>query len=291
MMLIYSERVKVFFNGCSMMRMIIYRLISLIFIVLLITACTDNDKRPGSCEEKAVEVKLGDWLNGIRDYRIKAIVEIEDQRLHSTIVGRVPDRLSIRLVPDSKENRVWTTVFDGDYQWVELRSDSNVDVFKIQLKPLIDKLRPFDTSYYIMGSGLMNGEDFPTSIRSLLSTYDLSASCSENAITLAGPVNKEKFKSYAKSRRTPQTDKVIERFFKQFGYLVLTLDARSHQVTGYRLGVKEGATNEISDKTSLFKVEFTEIRINQGDNPGMFEYVPPTGIVPADITEQIRLNR
>jgi len=274
-----------------MMRMIAYHLISLIFIALLTTACTDNDKRPGSCEEKAVEVKLGDWLNGIRDYRIKALVEIEDQRLHSTIVGRVPDRLSIRLVPESKEKLVWTTIFDGNYQWVELRSDSNVDVFKIQLKPITDKQRPFDTSYYIMGSGLMNGEDFPTSIRSLLSTYDLSTSCSESAITLAGPVNKEKFKSYAKSRRTPQSDKVIERFFKQFGYLVLTLDARSHQVISYRLGVKEGASNEISDKTSLFKVEFTEIRINKSGDPGMFEYVPPTGIVPTDLTEQIRLNR
>ena len=290
-MLIYSERVKAFSNGCLMMSMITYRLISLILIALLLTACTDNDKQPGSCEEKAVKVKLDDWLVGIRDYRIKAIVEIEGQRLHSTIVGRVPDRLSIRLVPESKEKLVWTTIFDGNYQWVELRSDSNVDVFKIQLKPLIDKQRPFDTSYYIMGSGLMNGEDFPTSIRSLLSTYDLSVSCSQSVITLAGPVNKEKFKSYAKSRRTPQSDKVIERFFKQFGYLVLALDARSHQVTGYRLGVKEGATNEISDKTSQFKVEFTEIRINQGGDPGKFEYVPPAGIVPTDITEQIRLNR
>lgn len=274
-----------------MMHMIACRAITLILIVLLTTACTAKNEHVSNCDEETVKANLSDWIVGIRDYQIKAIIEIEGQRFHSAIDGRVPDRLSIRLVPESKERKdVWITEFDAHFQWVELRSGSNVDVFKIQLKPIIDKQRPFDTSYYIMGSGLMNGEDFPMSMQSLLSTYDLSARCTQSSIALAGPVNEEQFRGYAKTRRTPQADEAIEKFIKQFGFLVLTLDAGSHQVTGYQLGKKENASNLITDKTMMFNVEFTEITINQGGDTDRFEYEPPAGTVPTDITEQIKLN-
>lgn len=274
--------------------MINYRLIKLILIVLLITACAENKEQVASCNDETVKAKLNDWLTGIRDYQIKANIEVEGQQFHSTIGGRVPDRLSIRLEPESESKAkqdVWLTKFDGDYQWVELRSGDNVQVFKIQLKPIINPQRPFDTSYYIMGSGLMNGEDFPTSMQSLLSTYDLSARCSQNSITLAGAVNGEKFKNYAKTRRKPQSDEMIEKFISQLGFLVLTLDAKSYEITGYRMGgVKEGTPKEAADKSSLFNVKFLEIKTNEDGKPDRFKYEPPTGIVPADITDQVKEN-
>jgi len=49
-------------------------------------------------------------------------------------------------------------------------------------------------------------------------------------------------------------------------------------------------SNAESRKKSLYKVEFTELKINLGLKPGKFKYVPPTGIVATDITAQVKQN-
>lgn len=237
-----------------------------------------------ACDGAMVMAGIDHWIDEIKDYRIEALVTLDQQRMHSTITGRIPDRLRIHLVPVLKKNVEWITIFDGSYQWVESRTADKVDVFKIKLSGLVDKKRPFDTSFYMMGSGLMNGEDFPETIRIFIRTYDLSVTCLDDRNLLTGKINTNKFKQYASKRQTPIDEKVVNRFIEQFRFIIIEFDPKNFNVMGYQLD----SNHEGPKKQSMYKVKFNNLIINQGVANTTFEYSVPADVQPVDITEDIK---
>jgi hypothetical protein len=151
---------------------------------------------------------------------------------------------------------------------------------KIALAGLTTAERPFDTSYYLMGTGLLNGEGFPETIADLLSIYDVTASCADDSVALSGPIDVQAFAEYAGKRRSRGQQASIGRFVKEFGHLRIDLQPDSYVISGYAMGPSEGEPS--------FMVDFKEIRTNQGVAAEVFEYRPPAGVEPEDITEAVK---
>ena len=104
---------------------------------------------------------------------------------------------------------------------MEVKTADKVNVFKIKLSGLIKKQRPFDTSFHMMGSDLMNGEDVPETLRIFIRTYNLSVTCLDDRILLSGRINANRFKGYASKRRTGTNEKFNNRFIEQFKFIVI----------------------------------------------------------------------
>ncbi|MCP4114003.1 MAG: hypothetical protein GY737_01120 [Desulfobacteraceae bacterium] len=237
-----------------------------------------------ACDKAMVMAGIENWINNIKDYRVEALVTLDQQRMHSTITGKVPDRLRIRLVPGFQKEVEWMTIFDGKHQWVEVKAARNIEVFKVKLPGLVDKQRPFDTTFYMMGSGLMNGEGFPETIRSFIRTYDLSVTCLKDRTLLTGTINANKFKEYASKRKTRLDETVVNRFMKQFRFITIEFDPVDFHVTMYQLG----SDNKDPQKQNMYKVKINNLIVNQGLPKTTFKYLVPKDVEPLDITEDIK---
>lgn len=192
------------------------RLIAALLIFCTAASCSEKNLT-GACEKRKILAEIRHRLLGVEDYKIKALVSLEGVEVVSRITGKMPDRLRIRLeIPHPTGLTIVSAVFDGTNQWVETKKSSSTQVIKIYLAELTTPERPFDTSYYIMGTGLLNGEGYPETIATLLSVYDLKAACSDNVITLSGPINIEKFKEYAAKRRSMGYSNPVSKSLPRF---------------------------------------------------------------------------
>jgi outer membrane lipoprotein-sorting protein len=259
---------------------LISRAIMLTLLLFVIVACS-AEPLTGECEMSKVRAEANQWLSQIRDYEIRARVSLDGKKVDSRIIGKVPDRLQMQLemiVPSGRLSQ--TVVFDGEYQWVESRNPLSTQVLKIALAELTTTDRPFDTSYYLMGTGLLNGEGFPETIMVLLSVYDLKASCDDDSVVLSGPINVQAFTEYAAGRRSRGQPTSVDRFAKEFGYLRIEFEREGYVVSGYTMAPSEGK--------SLFTVHFQQIQTNQGITVEAFDYTPPAGVEAEDITEAVK---
>ena len=257
------------------------RLIAALLIFCATASCSEKNLTD-ACEKRKILAEIRHRLLGVEDYKIEAVVSLEGVAVVSRITGKMPDRLRIRLeMPHPTGLTIVSAVFDGTNQWVETKKSSSTQVIKIDLAELTTPERPFDTSYYIMGTGLLNGEGYPETIATLLSVYDLKAACSDNVITLSGPINIEKFKEYAARRRSMGSQQSsIEKFAKVFGYLDLEFDTADLVIQKYTLGSAHGKAS--------FIVQFKDVQTNQGVGNDVFTYSLPSGAVPVDITEDLK---
>jgi len=254
---------------------------SLAILSLSIAGAWPLNAFSAECETAKVHDEVRRWLTQIRDYEVRARISLEGQDVGSRITGKLPDRLRMRLEMVLPAGRlIQTVVFDGEYQWVESKHPSSTQVFKIALAGLTTPERPFDTAYYLMGTGLLNGEGFPETIADLLSVYDLKASCVDDFVALSGPIDVHAFAEYAIKRRSGGQKASVERFAKEFGHLRIELEPDGYVVSRYAMGPSEGEL--------LFTVDFQEIRTNQGVAAEAFEYRPPAGVEPEDITEAVK---
>lgn len=234
-----------------------------------------------ACNADAVIQDIRQKLSEIKSYKLKTQVSVNNKSVKAEITGKQPDRLKITMQGNGRSGtQISKAVFDGSHQWVQNGEKAQAQVLKINLQETTTAERPFDTGYYMMGTGLLNGEDFPSTIDHLISLYQLDAECSNSGVQLTGSLKPERFQSYTKKRNSPQSrTKNVERFKKQFGYLTLSVSSEGHMVHGYSLGP--------SSTDQLLKVDFHDIAVNPELESGTFDYTPPAGAEAADITTSV----
>jgi len=250
------------------------------FLLLIATACAANTPT-AECETATIEEEIRQWIAGIQDYELQARISFEGREADSSITGIHPDRLRMQLEMTTPSGQtIQTVVFDGKYQWIESRYPSSTQVSRITLAELTTPARPFDTSYYLMGTGLLNGEGFPETMAILLSVYNLEASCSDEYVTLSGPINIPSFNAYAAGRRPQGQPSIMEGFITKFGHLQIEFARDGYEISGYVMGPSEAEP--------ALTVDFQDVRTNEGLGAGVFDYSPPPGIQPEDITEAVK---
>lgn len=233
----------------------------------------------------AVKKALTSRTDEINSYSIDAFVSIDGKVVTSKIYGKRPDKLCIiQKIPKGSDELVNKVVYDNQYQWVETKiSKTIVQISKIELSKIVDNERPFDTGYYIMGTGLFSGEDLPSTVKALLSIYDLTAKCSKNRIVLSGHLNTDSFLKYIMNRKFAGMKKkygYIERFKKSFKYARLVFELPYNHLREYSLGP--------TDKKETIKIVFKKICLNPEGLADKISYKPPNGMEVTDITEPLR---
>jgi hypothetical protein len=134
-----------------------------------------------------------------------------------------------------------------------------------------------------MGTGLFSGEDFPSTVKILLSIYDLTAKCSKNRIILSGYLNADSFLKYIMNRKFAGMKKkhgYIERFKKSFKHARLVFELPDNHLREYSLGS--------TDKRETIKIVFKKICLSPEGLNDKISYKPPKGIEVTDITEPLR---
>lgn len=258
-------------------------LLGVVTLALITSPVNASSEAVSACDADTVVERLRQKLSELQAYRLETQVQVDESSIKTKIAGKQPDRLKLTMIPDNRSDRMTKAVFDGTHQWVQQGEGSEARALKVNLKKTTSDQRPFDTGYYLMGTGLLNGEDFPSTIQKLTSLYNLEAECSDSGIELTGTVKSDEFLSYAKKRNSPQTGtKNVERFKEQFGYLTLSLDHENLMVQGYSMG--PSSTNQ------RLKVSFSNIELNPDLNENTFDYTAPNGVEIRDITKTI-LNR
>ncbi len=135
---------------------------------------------PKSCDTADIIQKMEQRLDTITDYRVTIESVVNDQKpAEMTLYGKRPDLL--KAVMQLSETDKLTIVYDKEYQWIE---EGNM-VYQVNLSKSERRTaeRPFDTDYSLAG-GLLSGEDYVGTIKTMLTIYDLKASCQANSITL-----------------------------------------------------------------------------------------------------------
>jgi len=240
----------------------------------------------GDCRDiSAAKKALTSRIDEINSYSIDAVVSINGKIVTSKIYGKRPNSLCIiQIIPKGADELVNKVVYDDRYQWVETKIlNKIVQISKIELSKIVDHERPFDTGYYIMGTGLFSGEDFPSTVKALLSIYDLTAKCSKNRIILSGYLNSDSFLKYIMDRKFAGMKKkhgYIERFKKSFKYARLVFEFPDNLLREYSLGP--------TDKGETIKIVFKKINLNPKLLDDKIKYKPPTGMEVIDITESLR---
>lgn len=247
--------------------------------------CSANEQE-SRCDDLAVIKKnILNSLNSVDTYQLNATVAMDGKVFPSQIAGKLPNRLRItQKIHHNSEELDTTVVFDGRHQWVESKLSKKIlQVIKIRLSEVVDSTRPFDTGYYLQGTGIFSGEDFPSTVKILLSIYKLTITCTSDKIVLSGHLNEKKFEDYASKRKFAKLNKVRgfrDQFKKNFKYASLLFSRNDYLLRGYLLGS--------SDKNEKVTVIIKDVKTNIDCLEDEFEYQIPNGIVPNDITDELK---
>ena len=257
---------------------------TMLLLSLFSLSATAEQYAASACDGGAIIEQLNERLSGLKSYKLNTEVEFQGASGKSEIVGKRPDRLRIDMSIDTPSgSRRSITVYDGTHQWLQKGEGSRAQVLKINLRRTTSEERPFDTGYYMMGSGLLNGEGLVSTIENLTSIYDLQAECGETGISLKGPLLPGEFENFADQRNSPQSGtRNIERFKREFSYLELSLTPQDLLMKGYSIGP--------SSDNEMISVTFSDVELNPELREGVFDYTPPEGAKPRDVTSMI-LNR
>lgn len=238
-------------------------------IIILSTTATTTYANPKNCNTTDIIQKIEQRLNAITDYRVTIISTVNDQKpAEMTLYSKRPDLLKA-LIKLSETDKL-TIVYDKKYQWIE---ESNM-VYQVNLSKSERRTaeRPFDTDYSLAG-GLLSGEDYVGTIKTMLTIYDLTASCQGNTITLTGNLAIPKFTEYTKSRNiSAPIDEFVKQFAKTLTKATIKIDKNNYLVTSYNLA-----------GTDKFKVQFNNYDFSPLTTQQL-SYKIPEGIKPIDIT-------
>ena len=69
----------------------------------------------------------------------------------------------------------FVVVFDGTWQWVQTTREEATSVLKVRIREVSPdpSTQPFNTGFFVTGSGLVAGEDLPGTVVSLVKMYDM----------------------------------------------------------------------------------------------------------------------
>jgi len=197
----------------------------LIFSLLLIFTHVYGENSD-SCDADIIKKTINGKLKKIKYYKTDVAVKFEGFEIETRVVGKKPKNLKISqkiITPKGPIN--YLTVFDGSIQWVETKKDDYIHVVKLNLSDLTAPERPFDTGYYLMGTGLMNGEDYASTFKYLLDFYILTAKCENSSIVLSGWLNDGKFKNYViKIKKLNKHEKYMKIYKKKFSFASFDVD-------------------------------------------------------------------
>lgn len=240
---------------------------------------------PASACAEGVQVALAEQMQKIKTYSLKTKVNTPHGIATAYIEGSAPNLLKITMTEGTQPHTYFTTVFDGDFQWLETRTEEEVSVLKVALQEVTSKERPFDTSLTLHGSGLLSGESFPSTITTLLTIYELEEKCTDSTISLSGRIATDRFLQYASSHlQHSQAAEISERFIKRFGSIEIIIDSETRLPTFLRMGPS------IEDKEQL-QVNFLDLQIDADLAEEAFEYKLPPNITPVDMTQEILARR
>lgn len=238
-------------------------------LITIATATSLAYGNPNSCNTADTIQQIEHRLDAITDYQVTIeSVANQQQPAELKLYGKRPDLLKATM--QLSETDKLTIVFDKQHQWIE---EGNM-VYQLDLSKTQRKVpeRPFDTDYSLAG-GLLSGEDYVGTIKTMLTIYDLKASCQANAITLKGDLDIDKFTEYTKTRNISAP---IDEFVKQFAQTLKTatikIDKNTYLVTAYDLV-----------GTDKFKVTFKDYDFSPL-TAKQLSYKLPEGIKPIDIT-------
>jgi len=238
----------------------------------------------GKCNINLIKNNLTRKFNNITDYKTDIRVKFEGLTVMSNVIGLKPDKMKIQQVIVTPEYSIsYLEVFDGKYQYVESRRDKLIQVVKLHVSKLSKRTRPFDTGYYLMGTGLLNGEDYIGTFVKLLNLYNLESTCNKNTLILSGKINVVKFRNYALNIKTKRSSiEYINKYTNKFGYFSIEVNKVNMDVYNYKLGS--------SDKNIIFEASFSNANFNQNIDSDVFLYTPPSGVTVADITSEVKIN-
>lgn len=246
---------------------------------LLFLGASSLAAEEGECRSDARAELLG-RIGAVQDYSLKATVETPGGGSIAHISGKEPNFLKVEMAVDGQFGSRFLMVFDGEHQWLEMRAGDEVEVHKLRLRSVAQQNRPFDTSYYLNGSGLLSGEDFPRTITMLLLLYDLTLRCANGGLRLVGPVSEERLLAYAVAKNSTRTEESAARFIARFGWLELEVDPVAVLPSGYVLRSAQDADSEMT-------VNFMDMELNTGLSADLFSYSPPPGVAAVDVTDAI----
>ena len=234
-----------------------------------------------NCDVNSIIPAVLRKLEAIGDCQSDVILKFNGLDITSRVVGKKPANLRIQQSIQTPENNVdYLVVFDGTTQWIETRTKGSVQAMKLKIAAFTHKDRPFDTGYYLNGTGLLTGEDYIGTIVNLLNFYNLKSGCNKNYATLSGMIIDEKFSNYAVNIKTRRSEPdSVRRYIDEFGYLEIIVDTENWVVNSYKLG---------QDKDNIrIQVRFKNTQFDKLRNNKIFRYEPPQGIQVLDITDDI----
>lgn len=235
----------------------------------------------GVCDAASLEASIRKQLDDIRSYKLVAQISANKFKAVSDIQGRLPSRLRIEMKMTEPAGRDrWIHIYDGKHQWAEHHTEGGLMVYRIRLKLVASPERPFDSGYFLMGSGLLTGEDYPSTLRTLLTIYQMTGQCTPTGAMLHGVLDHEKLHHYINSKKHVQDPvRMAKRFAMEFPLATLRLKADPLIVKGYELGSQ--------DRTNL-SVTFDKVLLNAVIPPSRFDYTERSEVEVMDITDQIR---
>ena len=257
------------------------------FAVLAIVSglqCSVKTQENNSSGIVSIKDKILRKLDEINNYKVDATVSIDNHIARSQIFGMQPDRLRVtQRIRKGSEELSNTIMFDGRFQWIESKlSNNTLQISKIKLSDVVDLDRPFDTGYYLQGAGIFGGESFPSTVRILISIYNLSAIRSSDKIILSGSLDQNKFEAYADKRKFAKLNRESgfrDKFKKDFGYASMEFGGADFFLRKYALGPSKDNMN--------IEVSFHNLKINLDGMENSFVYHIPKGVEPVDITDEL----
>lgn len=252
-----------------------------LLLVSLSSLITISQARESICDANRIVQAALQHIDSITDYRVQAHITFAGRQALSEIDGKPPRylRIEMRLIKPASTVQ-WTHIYDGEFQWIENRGPGILEIMRIDLSKVTKPSRPFDTGYWLMGSGLLAGEDYPSTLRILLTIYSLTATCANQHLLLVGTVQMNKLRKYMVSRTHSLGGEAnADKFAEQFPYIVIELRPDTYFIDSYRLGP--------TSSNQTFIVDFRELSINQGMKEELLTYRPEKYEQVIDITDDL----
>lgn len=245
------------------------------YIAFALIASNSSVFAASSCDTQDIIKSMTQKLDAITYYQFNATSTLDGELLtNMTMYGKRPDLL--KAVMKGPSGELITVVFDQKYEWIE-ESDNVYQINLAQLKRKEE--RPFDTAYSLAGNGLLSGEDYVGTIKTLLNVYDLKSTCKADTITLEGALNIARFTEYTKGREiTTPLDAFVKQFSETLGKVSIIVDKNNYLVTSYSL--------QGSDQSAAFNAVFSDYSFEKLSDEQL-SFKLKKGVKPIDITPSV----
>ena len=185
----------------------------------------------------------------------------------------------------------FVVVFDGTWQWVQTTREEATSVLKVRIREVSPdpSTQPFNTGFFVTGSGLVAGEDLPGTVVSLVKMYDMrqlpadDERVEKDQFVFVGKLRNSEFERYLE--RTQQTippgAEGVGMEMRSWG--IFRFSKKNLRLLSFQLG-------ESAERiTCITRIRYR--KVNHELPKDAFEYAPPDGVEVQDVTAQVRPSR